>query len=421
MNNIEGPKFPVTPTNTPNQTPKDPTIEKTQKQKNKITPPKSKEAEDLPGRIQRHRSSSVSRVKAGEATGIDADKIETAKRSGELWECIARKPEKEGGYTYTFRLKDEYDDVTSTDPKRAKAAKDRMDAILPAAEKRGLEVLPFCADPDSKRYFNFIANRKVAEHLKENPEDWHLREELRRKIYNQNASLYKQTLQATIAIKELGYEAEFKRDGVYFHCPDKEVLEARWEKLREKRPRLPQLDIVSGEGIADDMAFVESFLAHDALLSSGKEFLHDQFQHVIPVLTMLLSSKDAKQEYQKEKIRLIQLVGQVYRQVMIVEHLLTEETDDKNVLLARSKINEIKALLGALVDTASNSPSMSVSQYFNKGNMDMLIALLISNSAWKQYWQKRFGEDYSKEAEKLITAFMVLKDIEYEFDYERRM
>lgn len=100
----------------------------------------------------------------------------------------------------------------------------------------------------------------------------------------------------TIA-KEIGYKTESTRDGrLILYLLDKDALIANWNKYCTKNPelKLPPLDIVDGEGIAGDLEFVEALLHHDALLSRGKEFVHDSTAHIIPTLQRIVDAAKTK-------------------------------------------------------------------------------------------------------------------------------
>jgi hypothetical protein len=57
--------------------------------------------------------------------------------------------------------------------------------------------------------------------------------------------------------------------------PGRENLLQRWENLRKDCNYLPPLSISSSEGIASDDKFMDSYIKHDFLLSTGEEFFHE--------------------------------------------------------------------------------------------------------------------------------------------------
>jgi hypothetical protein len=418
MNNIEGPRFPrdSNPTIPKSDAhPTNPTSKKIQSQSKKISQPRANEAEDLHQRVHRPRSSSVSRVKPGSASGIEADKIEVAKRSGVLWDCISRKPNKEGGYIYKFRLKDKYDDVTTQDPKRSRAAQMKNDQIFPAVEFTSKEAVQYVANLDKNKFIDDMVHKEVENIFNQNPiyklVGGNFKEEMRDMVRMEMLPGLEKSWMIIQTFAELGYKANSQSTGVYFECPDREALIGRWEKLREEQPNLPKLDIGASEGVADDMSFVESYLTYDALLSSGVEFLHDQTQHVMAALHMILTSDEDAREYETERIRLIGLVGKIYSRIKLVEAALPNESDGK-LSLAKDKLNELKVLLGALADSMSNIPTTEMTRsMFDPLAMDLIIHTLTITPSWMRYFDKR---DFKGAAGLIRDAYSSLEAIERE-------
>jgi hypothetical protein len=414
MNNVEGPRLPANPHSAASKSdasPKNPTVEKAKVQSEKIPQPRAKEAEDLHQRVHRPRSSSVSRVQPGSTSGIEADKIEVAKRSGVLWDCISRKPNKEGGYIYKFRLKDEYDNVTSKNPERLLKAIDKISEIAPAVEAPAPGVRRYLGGITEEEYLIMTIEENLGGFEKITPK---LIEEAR-PVFSAQA---KEECRAMKQIRALGYDAEFKPTGVYFSCPDREALTARWEDLRSTHPELPKFDIISSEGIADDMAFVEALFSHDALLSDGKEFFHDQYAHLVPTLLTILQSKNSEHEYQTEKIRFLSAVGKVLRRILIVEQSLSRAESDPRIASVMSKLNEIKALLGLYVDTTSSSKSIEGIR--NRNIRGYIIERILKNPDWNDYMVNRFGADYAKQKDIINEALWDLQEIERQYDIDRK-
>lgn len=327
---------------------------------------------------------------------------ETAKlieeHSGELWTCVDRIPNETGGYIYKFRLKDEYDDVMPHPhlQERSEAARNKIASIFPAIEKSGREI----HDLDRKLVEKLNANldarvEQIMENLRNSPNLGdriavrtmadQLRADIRKELSEEIKLLQ--------VINELGYERQVNDKGVFFLAPDRETLLVRWEKLRETRPNLPQLDIVSSEGIADDLTFARAFLIHDALLSTGKEFVHDQLLHLIPILKTMLTLDNA--EISREKFKLVTLVVKEYRVMMLIKGEIDaggKKIPSAELAPIKEKIDQLQASLGALVDTmTSKSLQEALDTFVNVSILPMFR--IWSHEGWNDYFIRRFAHE----------------------------
>ena len=96
-----------------------------------------------------------------------------------------------------------------------------------------------------------------------------------------------------------------------FYINDPKCKEILLNKLRTEEKYPPNLDIISSEGIATDVQYIKAYLSHDVLLSSEKEFMHDQFAHVIPTIRLMFVKRVSG--YQKLKAQISKLIDQTYR------------------------------------------------------------------------------------------------------------
>jgi hypothetical protein len=225
---------------------------------------------------------------------------EVSKRSGALWECIGRTGDLFGGYRYNFRLRSEYDDVTSPD------ANARQSARLAACKKR-LEISP--------------AGEYLASEIRFLTPSYRYIDQLNR----------------------LGYEMKSDATGVYLTLPDRESFLARWQILQQSQPELPTITVVCHPGIADDKTFIESFCRYDVLLSSEKEFVHDHFAHLIrTVILIFTSGEDGNPTYKEDKEQLVRLVKKAYQPLL--------QADDLKSTKVTSLVTEARKELARQVD-----------------------------------------------------------------------
>lgn len=312
-----------------------------------------------------------------------------ASRSGELWECVGRKPT-EFGCSYIFKLKDEYDSITPPPnenslpkqeiEKKEEATTKKLKTIFPAAESGGEQFR--LLDPSKREQllqekFEYLLTCYV------NPEE--VEEKL--KAWKSLQSELHTTL------NQLGYRSDYTKNGVYLTLPDANTLMGRWEELRKTKPELPELDIVSSDGIASDMSFIESYFTHTCLLSNGKEYAHDHIAHIMPTIGMMNEPKVDNVSYQQERARLVKLIANDYKRIMLFKKQLAEGTfkaAPEEVLKAEKLIKQIEASLGSFVDAISGQGSKSLTRA-HRSNSNIHNNWLAPD--WKNYFEKRFGKD----------------------------
>ncbi|HEY5259412.1 MAG TPA: hypothetical protein VIJ46_02110, partial [Rhabdochlamydiaceae bacterium] len=262
---------------------------------------------------------------------IQVEQQEIAQRSGEFWECLSREKGALGGFIYKFRLQGDFDDVTPNENRaaRTKAAEQKSKKMFPAIELTGSQMLAL--DPNVPESELRPGTLKIREHLQ--------------------------------ILMQLGYRAERKEDGVYLYLPDREALLTNWETLRATHPDLPELTILSSEGIAGDIDYVKAYFTHDGILSTGKEFLHDHQAHILSVIVLILSSGKPSDvlgqnpTYRMEKSRMVLLLGKAYRRVMIARELCKTnflKVPDEELALLKKHLPKIEATLGSFADILSS-------------------------------------------------------------------
>lgn len=170
------------------------------------------------------------------ASRTEAKAIE--QKHGVTWECLDRVADGPG-YIYQFRLKAAYDPKGDVNNHKHAAFTAKLLEIFPAIEPE-LNKLALL-DPEKLL--------QIRQSGRETPET-----------------------RAMELIQTLGYRYRADSTGHYLYLPDKEALLARFEKLRKSHPNLRALNIISSEGIANDMDFVEAYIkGYDALLSLDRK------------------------------------------------------------------------------------------------------------------------------------------------------
>ena len=310
---------------------------------------KAKEVEDLPSftsrPILKRRGSFQTDQMDWSKKIIEAEDLK--QKSGHMWNCEKRTPDNySDGYVYTFKIKAPYDDSDQNIP--------NYEDITANVDQKIEEIFPAAELSIDGAYYFF-------------------------KGFNEDQ---------TKLLQYLGYSCDL--NSAEINLPDRETLIARWEKLRESDPKLPRLDIASSEGTADDLAFVEAFFSHGALLSTGIEFVHDSIFHIIPAIISAsegnISPEDLQEKERKRELAHV-IIG-AYRKLMIAKSEIEKGSikltpSDKKKLL--SKIALAQAALGAVTDGAASELKETGLQA-----KEFLEGKLMADN-WKDYLGKRFS------------------------------
>lgn len=329
---------------------------------------KSHEAEDIQKKhvkLKRQNSSHS----LGRGAPPEDEKKALQQKSGHMWESIKRVPSKYGdGYIYTFRLKKEFDPLHS---ESLFNAHDKLEELFPAVEP---------------------ANQSL-QYLFE----------------NLNAAGNFQAAQ----VSKLGYKVIYTQEEFHLELPDLNALLAGWETVRATHNKeLQPLDIIESSGITDDLTFTEEFLAHDCLLSSGEEFVHDHCFHVMPYIFAVLYHED---DFDKEKAKLALDVAKIYQKIMVVKNALGEgklQLPDATRDSLMNNIKMIETALGANVDTLTTYNPDTVPENIE----DNLLLLPTSTLNWFSFFEKKFD---SFSASELSSIWSQVKEM-YEVIHENR-
>lgn len=339
------------------------------------------------------------------------DASELTKKTGKLWECIARTLQPCGGYIYQFKLKPEFDTVTANllATNCSMAAQAKSKEIFPALEIYA-EDYPYLE-------LKFRKSEKLQE-------EW-IDEKCNAVLQNSNGLLPNsngtiteifQTIRHTIKagldkrlkigedLRYLGFKKITNQKGVYFFLPCREVLNEHFAKLKKIRPNLSGLSIASSEGVATDMDFVRSYMTHDGLLSEGAEFMHDHSAHILPLLYLKLESEKLpkKHTYDKSKKRIVNHVRIAYERILNAERgmmngtlIVEKEYSDR----FQNDLNLLKTGLGIVVDrlSAINSLDRFHKTAIRIGEtgeeiLEKHFATIWTKNNWKEYIAKRYTE-----------------------------
>ncbi len=370
--------------------------------------------------------------------GKDTKEVAMKKKSGRIWECIKMIPDSYGGFLYSFRPKKKYE-----------ASKDRMSQkrhdIFPALEPiPSRAYLTFNEDinetylqckverkvKEAKRIFDLIfhPNHQIykdkdvkqkqssfKEYLvkKEFPteclnlicytfDEFSSLEEWKAKLNEMvpilaNSSYPDKKHRSTLSrhvkfFNELGYSSYKDSEGhIVLTLPDRQALLARWDLIMKKNLDLPKLNIADASGIAGDMEFVKAYILHDALLSDGKEFIHDHMYHITRVISLILSGDDNQRDkiYSKEKHRLVELVDKAYRKIIFFKQ--KNDGEDRNITVSEKDLEKIEMTLASVVDIISAQLDYSVTKTFTEEVfVDLVNWIWLMHPPWMDCLKTRF-------------------------------
>lgn len=292
--------------------------------------------EDIQGRLSTLK---------GVTVDLERDKNLTEKDGG-IWKCIRR--EWNGyGYTYVFKLDDEYNICKFKDQDRdalTKKLEQKLEELYPALE-------PYTYNDV---YFSFESA-----------------------TYFGKGKLF----------KSLGYQMGFSESGLYLYLPDCESLHGKWKELQMDDPELPDLNVISSEGVADHLTYVKMFLKYSAVLSSGREYLHDHYGHVSRIILQLLLSPS---EYLENLALARNMVADLVQKIEQAKELMEQGTE---ILSAEEQafLKDNMVILEANLGTACDvlyAPS--------SGDTEFLLQIL-SQFDQTSYFKKFFGNTPKKD------------------------
>lgn len=276
-------------------------------------------------------------------------------KHGALWECIDCVPNEFGGEIYTFKLKDIYNPYS---PKYSSEAEGPE--LFPAIEPE----LTFC---------NYIfGSKEEANKILETVGKEYIEKFGDIRLYSDD-------------LKFLGYNFKTNEDGAVLMLPDREALLSNWKNLRKVRD-LPKLSVLSSEGIADDLSFVKAYIYHDALLSTGKEFVHDHTIHILSTITKILTEKSL---YADKQSKMVAEISKNLQKITIAKNQLKQ-----NILTIESeKLDKLKqffpvieAYLGSFVDT------ITATSWFADFSISDYQPLFGGNVHQYEYFVRRFPD-----------------------------
>lgn len=312
-----------------------------------------------------------------------------------MWNCIGKEKSPYGGHIYEFVAREEYNDFTQQQDMRSIMERTfkKKKEIFPAIEPSSGELWVLCKNKEAldiylstfpdRRIGLLRSSGKIDESEERSIEKFHRDDSNVEGVREGMDIAWNQNQKRRDALEELGYQVILdKNQHLHLKLPDLQALRNGWKHFREihQEIQFPDLDIVESEGIADDLAYADAYRDHDALLSTGKEFVHDHISHIMSRLTLMI--KEGAENYDEEKKHINNLIANI--RSMIDEAEKKEEMDG----IIHKEKEKLNFIVGMLTD-AYFSIDVKISDFINLESVEKEL----SSTEWNSYLAKRFGPE----------------------------
>lgn len=180
--------------------------------------------------------------------------------------------------------------------------------------------------------------------------------------------------------KEFGFAVKRDESDLYITLPDRDHLQASLERL------YPELNetIISSEGIADDISFLQAFLNHFLLISEDGEFVHDIMFHVLPTLKFI----------KNEGLESFKSTREISRN--LIRKQLEKVTESQILENDATFKDKILTMMGAKADVLWAVENRSGAMFTHK-------QLAGGSSLWRElgyqrFWQRTYREEIDQDS-----------------------
>jgi len=312
--------------------------------------------------------------KSAEVDRILSKEEEMKRKSGEVWKCV--DIDKDGNYL--FRIEDQYNFLLT--PHFHENYLRKQAEIFPAVEPPLSELLSLSRNfhADFEEYLHLNPDKEVSLELS----------------FARLGELGLIPATAPTLSPILGYEIVVREGEWLLKLPSMDNLSATWKDLQKAIPDLPDLWIYESSGIAGDREFIEVFLqGYHALLSSDKEFVHDQLVHLYHAAISILEEKIHKHSKNYSELK-NNFQIQVRDFLNKIDYI---KANIHNTSLSIKDVEKIEGALSAAVDVWSGGD--------NQENKDFLFHFMTEEAwesrEWQDYWKQKYPGDEGLDFEKL--------------------
>lgn len=352
--------------------------------------------------------------------------------NGHLWRCIDYH---EG--ILTFTLKDKFKPRDKGDKKNALERMSQVsEKIYPATEPTPSKILELAnfdyykksriqliintlfqtiyewIDGKEKKPAEIVEDQKIIsgkiEILSENQE---LAQEfssldpfLGREEFSQALQMFTKKLKAALLItvddyyknnkrlrdffNQLGFSSKKEQGTVFFTMPCAQELQERWKTIQLNHPHLPELSIYSSQGIAGDLEFVEAYLSHHVLISTGGEMVHDS-GHLFDMLGLIYIDYES---YSAKKSSIVREAKKIYEKIIFAKQHLTQMGEASKI--SKFSIQKLEVSLGMAMDLLSTFKHFKETIIECEEDFHRFIEYIWTNSFRNRtFFQNRLGGD----------------------------
>lgn len=322
-----------------------------------------------------------------------SEKTLMSAREGVIWNCVATNLDTYGGRRYRYRLNDQFDHITNGDPDNVIESRlmTQIYASFPATEPTPTTVISDLEGLDD----TILGKNWIA----------------------LNPVLKRGGTAVRIIGRELGFSIEYTPWGVYLTLPDKEAIEARYQRIRSVLTKLHPLTILSVSKIADDHSYTFGLCVVDGIQAIN-EFIHDSADHIIGKLVQMFEQvivgsfihkelfsrthETSSKTYPMYNFRCAKLIFQQYRNLEMMKQMacakytgtVAVQSGGKKIHYsfptAYAKLEQTFTIIKILMSTFQDSFSGNITFQLIPREFDTTF---FNHSYWGPYLAKRLNQE----------------------------
>ena len=211
-------------------------------------------------------------------------------------------------------------------------------------------------------------------------------------------------------LNQLGFNCFYNREKqLILELPTQEALNNRWCRLQQARPdlELPNIRIVSSEGVASDRSFIEAYRDATVLISNDEEAFHDLSTHVLRTLSLIIQTQTMKRDYSYQEIKekMVSFINDSLKTIDVAN----ETIDERDPL--RNALNLMEPALAIIIDYITTShDSNYLNDFLTHQFSELFREITIKIPLWIEYLSRR-GQIINQTAE-LINVEDLIRDWE---------
>ena len=325
--------------------------------------------------------------------------VENFERTGKLWSRISIDEQEEEIHQYSFNYSGKNQSVNSS------LIQAITRQIFPAIEPLPENFLWLNSNFGQQQERLFKKNLLLQNSLN-SPSGY---EENREKFQIARQRLIREALVRPL-LNQLGFNCFYNREKqLILELPTQEALNNRWCRLQQARPdlELPNIRIVSSEGVASDRSFIEAYRDATVLISNDEEAFHDLSTHVLRTLSLIIQTQTMKRDYSYQEIKekMVSFINDSLKTIDVAN----ETIDERDPL--RNALNLMEPALAIIIDYITTShDSNYLNDFLTHQFSELFREITIKIPLWIEYLSRR-GQIINQTAE-LINVEDLIRDWE---------